>query len=68
MSNACGCQAWLQVLNSETRAADILQNVKVFHDSDDDDDNANDAKAIAIPQIFSENNQAKNVQLFLRIE
>ena len=36
-----------------------------FH-NDDDDDNADDAKAIVIPQVFSENSQAKNVSFALQ--
>ena len=32
-----------------------LRNVRVLHDN-----NANDAKAVAIPLVFSKNSQAKN--------
>ena len=37
---------------------------KFLHDIDDDaeDDTDDDAKAIAIPQVFSENSQAKNLE------
>ena len=34
---------------------------KFFHDNDADNDNNDDATAIAIPRVFSENSRAKNV-------
>ena len=33
-----------------------------FSHADDNDDGSDDAKAIAIPRVFSENSQAKNAK------
>ena len=34
---------------------------KYLQEADNDDDNADEAKAIAIPQVFSENSRAKKL-------
>ena len=48
MSTACVCQS------------SAVYNMSKFLHNDTNDDNKNDAKAIAVPRVFSKNSQAKN--------